>query len=140
MVDFEPRGSWRSQIAARADAFFARATLTNEVVPQARFSLIWAPFETIQDVTRLFCATLQDYVKKQSMFCGGVNFKERYVMHGIISHKNNQGFNIAPWDVHPVWHFGIMQGLLLGLITGLNGQQGLQFGICEPPKVRNRFY
>ena len=33
-------GSWRSQIAARAAAFFARASLTSEVVSRARFSLI----------------------------------------------------------------------------------------------------
>ena len=32
-------GSWRSEIAARAAAFFPRASLSNEVVSQARFSL-----------------------------------------------------------------------------------------------------
>ena len=36
---FATRGSWRSQIAARAAAFFARASLTSEVVSRARFSL-----------------------------------------------------------------------------------------------------
>ena len=65
-------------------------------------------------------------------------------MHGIILYNFNlnnllrlkyyfiylnRGFNIAPWDVYPIWHFGIMQRLLLGLITGLNGQEGPQFGI-----------
>ena len=37
--DFATGGSWRSQIAAFAAAFFARASLTSEVVSQARFSL-----------------------------------------------------------------------------------------------------
>ena len=32
-------GSWRSEIAARAAAFFPRASLNSEVVSRARFSL-----------------------------------------------------------------------------------------------------
>ena len=32
-------GSWRSEIAARAAAFFPRASLSSEVVSRARFSL-----------------------------------------------------------------------------------------------------
>ena len=66
------------------------------------------------------------------MFREGVNFKERYVMHGVILHDFDlyyRGLNIAPWDVHPIWHLGIVQGLLLGLIMGPNGQECLQFGI-----------